>query len=579
MRSVTLLVCIYLAVVHATFDTRGTSYEETDCTLRQWDYIVVGGGSSGCVVAARLSENGANSVLLIEAGGPSQRSVGGFDYVAAQYSKTATGATVFQEPLTRYDVPAFATSAYPSIATNPTWGFNITTPAGYEVPHSRILGGNGVHNNMIWTRMTAGTLNAWNLTGWRYDDVLPFFKKSENASASRVAANAAYHGFTGPVQISDNKGPDKSGPIFVQACVNAGYPNNTDFNGATREGCGYHVFNIDNQGVRASSAHAYLAPALGRRNLRVVLHALVTKVKFNSTKHAVGVKFVKNGITYTVRAKKEIILSLGAINTPKLLMLSGVGPASLLQSFNITVLSDLPVGRRQKTHASANVVYEYPNETYANVYDISNTASQYARLGTGPLASAGFFGFGFVKTKPSLIEPNLLVGIYYASTPRQMTVQISLHQPEGDELGFTNITSADPFAPPFVYLNVYQNEANVIAVAEGINISRTIMNTPPATTIFGAELVPGSSYQTAEQLRAYVRTQNGGSKTHIWGGACLGNDGDPNAVLDPRARVRGVHGLRVSDLSIVPRVLGGHPMANVIMFGERISSFILEDNA
>jgi len=545
-----------------------------------WDYIVVGGGTAGSVVATRLAQSG-KEVLLIEAGGPSQTVLGGTDYVAASYTKNADGTTTFHTPLTRYDVPAFAPSAYPTSAANPTVGYPVNDIYGYSTPHGKVLGGNGVHNNMCWTRSTQGTLNAWNVTGWNYTDLLPYFKKTENVSNTYLASNTAYHGTSGPVQLNFAApgGEDQAGPAWVQSCINAGYPNNTDFNGPTRYGCGYHVFNINSKGIRASSAASYLPLVLQQKNFKILLHSLATKVLFTRDKTAYGVVVNIDGNNYTALASREIVLSLGAINGPKLLMLSGIGLPSILDPLGIPVISNLPVGTKMLSHGDVTVRYSYPQVDYPAVYDISSSSTSYAQFGTGPLASPAFFGTAFVKSNDSLAEPDLLLGTELASGfPRQIAIQLSIHQPV-PTLGFLNISSTDINAPPYLYLNTWDSPVNVQKAVTGIRIIRHIMSLSPATTLFGNETLPGPTYQTDDELAAYVKTNTGGTKTsHLWGGARLGNDGDNTAVLDPRARVKGVTGLRVCDLSIVPGICGGHPNANVIMFGEKIADMIIQDN-
>jgi choline dehydrogenase len=387
-----------------------------------------------------------------------------------------------------------------------------------------------------------------------------------------------YHGLNGPIQLTDPQGQDPSGPVFVQACINAGYPANDDFNGAVREGCGNHVFNINAQGIRDNSVNAYLAPALKRSNLQLILNSMVVQILFDSSKKATGVQFVRNNVTHIASARKEIIICAGTINTSKLLLLSGIGPSAHLLSKGITVISDLPVGHRIRVHAGATVIYQYPQAQFQSIYAITTPSEQYAQFGTGPLAASGFFGFAFVKSNNSLPEANLLLGVIANTNPRQISLFLSLHQPYPNNNGVINLTSSNPNDPPFVFLNLWEDEYNVDAVVSGIKIGRTLMNTPPAPTLFGAEIQPGPLYVTDDELRAYVRTQASAPKSHLWGGAPLGNYGDPTAVLDPRARVKGVTGLRVADLSIVPGICGGHPNANVVMFGERISYFILQDN-
>jgi len=370
---------------------------------------------------------------------------------------------------------------------------------------------------------------------------------------------------------------DQAGTAWVQACINAGYPNNTDFNGASRYGCGYHLFNVNSRGNRNSAVYGYLPLVKDLPNFKLLLNAVVTKVLFSPRKVAYGVQLTLEGRNYTALAFREIILSAGGFGTPKLLMLSGIGLPSILTPLGIPVISNLPVGTKMMVHGDVTVRYNYPQVDFQAVYDVSSASTQYAQFGTGPFAYTGYFGEAFVKSDPSLAEPNLSIGTWIASGfTRQVGVQLALHQPQRTP-GFLNITSTNIFAAPILNYNIWDSEYNVNASVAGLKIIRQIMSTYPATTIFGNETVPGPSYQTDAEIASYVRSQPL-KLAHLWGGAVLGNDGDDTAVLDPRARVKGVTGLRVCDLSIVPGIMGGHPNGNVIMFGEKISDYIIQDN-
>lgn len=543
------------------------------------DYIVVGGGGTGGVLAGRLSEDGTSNVLLLEGGAPSQTAVGGTDYVAASYKIDSQGNAIFNTPLTRYDVPVFAPTTQHGPGS-PTPAYPLMSNYGNLSIHSRILGGNSVHNNMQWIRINKPAINAWNLTGWSYSDVLPYFIKSENVSGSTVKGDNIYHGRSGPIEINNAQAPDPIGDIFNKACKNAGYGYTNDSNGPNYEGCSPTFFNINSKGIRASPVYAYVAPALVRRNFKLLTNALVVKVLFNTTykpPRAYAVSYEHNGKIYTVTARREIILSAGAFNTPKLLMLSGVGPANKLRSLGIPVVADLPVGQRMCIHPFFLTEFNYTSSAY-NPYDISSAATEYALYGTGIFASVGFPADGLIKTSPDLNNTNMWIIVSATAPPGKVQV-VGLNLGQIQNNGTISLVSADYRVPPYFNYTIFENREDLRAFVNAFKAVRKIVRTAPANSAFGAETIPGPQIDTDAKLTQYVL--NGGGIpiiTHLYGGAVMGNYGDKNAVLDPRARVLGVTGLRVADLSIVPGTLNGAPIANVVMFGEKISDMIKQDN-
>jgi choline dehydrogenase-like flavoprotein len=404
------------------------------------DYIIVGGGTSGLVLANRLTEDPNVNVIVLEAGShASQTSVGGTMY--AMPNMNVNGNTFSAAPsLTIYDVPSYWTTAYWNIP-----GYSWTIP---DVHLAKVLGGCSTCNAMFFQRGAKQDFERWNVEGWGWDDMLHYYKKVETNVAH---PNSPLHGTSGPITVSNAAYVDELSLRFLNACIAAGNAANPDFNGESREGCGFAQVNIKN-GIRDSAASAYLAPILNRSNLKIMLGATVTKVLFRNGKppRAVGVEYKQDGKLKTIRAKREVILTGGAINTPKLLLLSGIGSKSQLESHGIKVVSDLPgVGRNLGNHAIAIMIFDNPNAQYNTLV---SSVMQYAMNKSGPIGSPGYSILAFLKTKSGALPdviivygPGDLMGAY---SMRGDVVTAAVFCTESEPNGTVTLQSSDADANP-----------------------------------------------------------------------------------------------------------------------------------
>jgi len=420
---------------------------------------------------------------------------------------------------------------------------------------------------------------------------LPWFKKTENYTLSGKPYSTYYYNYTGPVHIASTNIGDVSLPLFLQACVDNGYPNNTDFNAASRYGCGTQVTNTK-EGIRSATVHAYLAPNFFRPNLHLLIKTQVTKILFRNVgrppvPQAYAVQYVRNNVTYTVRANKEIILTAGAILTPKLLLLSGIGNSTALEALGIPVVYNNPnVGKNLQNNQNVIAYYSYPGNNFPNGWQVATAASEFSLNRTGPYANYGALGYLYANSNTSIRNyTNYLIagmatnsfqviGSLGGNTPA-MAVQVATVNPK--LRGTVTLHSADPFDPPNLDLNVWGNQQDVNAIIGGIRTMRSIWSTAPLTEVIGAEVVPGPGYETDAQLSAWI-IANGVISGHWTGSAQFGDDGNPKAVLDARLRVRGVTGLRVGDASTIP-IMGTHSHCTTVMVAERAAAFVLEENS
>lgn len=546
-----------------------------------YDYIVVGSGAAGAIIATRLAKASPyNKVLVIDGGIPSQSSVGGTDFVAPSYSFNSQGEAVFNRPLTRYDVPAFTYSATADFPGSPTPVYPLDSTNGPVKTFSKLLGGNSVHNYMVWTRMTPKSLNNWNLTGWSYNDLLPYFKRVEDVRNTTVANDTVNHGFTGPIEITNAQVPDPIGQAFIQGCGNAGYKKTPDINSPTQyEGCGLPLFNINRRGIRGGAVQQYLAPALKLyNNLDITIQAVVTKVLFDTSCNppkAIGVQYEKDGQIITVYASKEVILSAGAVGSVKTLLLSGVGPSAQLASLGIPLIADLPVGKNMSTHPIIFTSWAY-NPTGVNPYGLSNSIVEYSINGTGVYASISVPAMANLKSNPKLDDIDLHVQVALSGARGTATLLALRLQFQRDlEI---KIRSKDPKVAPFLTFVPFTRNEDITAFVNTVKIFRNITRVAPANAFFGAELSPGPQYQTDAQLAAWVRANAQPILTHLHSGARMGNSGDAGAVLDNRARVRKVTNLRVCDSSIFVYDIHALPTHNIAAFAEKVADMIIADN-
>jgi len=527
----------------------------------EFDYLIVGAGSAGCVLANRLSADGKNSVLLLEAG-PKDSNL--WIHVPLGYGR------LFKDKSVNW---MYQTEPEPGLQ-----GRTVFQPRG------KVLGGSSSINGLLYVRGQHEDYDRWRQhgnSGWGYDDVLPYFKKAENQQ--RGADD--FHGTGGPQPVSDLSHADPLSAAFIAAAAETGIPENPDFNGASQEGAGFFQ-TTTRHGRRASTAVSYLRPAKGRSNLQVETSALAQRVVFDG-RRAVAVEYRKAGTLRTARARKEILVSGGAYNSPQLLQLSGVGPAELLRKHGIDVVLDAPgVGHDLQDHMQVRVVMRCAKSITLNDVVKSPVRKilaglRYAAFRTGPLSIAAGTSGAFFKTNPRLATPDIQIHFLPFSTDKMgeklhsfsgFTASVCQLRPESR--GSLRIRNADPAAPPEIRINYLSTEVDRTANVEGLKILRKILHAPALSPYVVEEVDPGAKVSTDEELLNYCRAR-GSTIYHPTSTCRMGND--PLAVVDQRLRVRGIEGLRVVDASVMPDLVSGNTNAAIIMIAEKASDMILED--
>jgi choline dehydrogenase len=527
----------------------------------EFDYIVVGAGSAGCVLANRLTANGKHSVLLLEAG-PEDTHL--WIHVPLGYGK------LFKEKAVNW---MYQTEPEPGLD-----GRTIFQPRG------KVLGGSSSINGLLYLRGQHQDYDRWRQrgnAGWGYDDVLPYFKKAED----QQRGGNEFHGVGGPLPVSDWRQADPLSEAFVVAAAESGIPTNPDFNGATQEGAGFFQ-TTTRRGRRASTAYSYLRPAERRSNLHIETEALAQRILFDG-RRAVGVEYRQGVEVKTARARKEILVSSGAYNSPQLLQLSGVGPVDLLRKYGINVVLDMQgVGNDLQDHLQVRMVMRCTQKITLN--DIVNhpvrrvlAGARYAAFRTGPLTIAAGTSGAFFKTNPRLATPDIQVHFLPFSTDKMgeklhpfsgFTASVCQVRPESR--GTLRIKSADPAVAPEIRINYLATETDRTANVEGLKILRRILHAPALKPFVIEEADPGSKVASDEELLNYCR-QRGSTIYHPTSTCRMGND--PLAVVDQRLKVRGIEGLRVVDGSIMPDLVSGNTNAPIIMIAEKASDMILED--
>jgi choline dehydrogenase len=453
-------------------------------------------------------------------------------------------------------------------------------------PRGRVLGGSSSINGLLYVRGQAQDYDAWaqmGCTGWSWDDVLPYFKRAENWEGKD---DTGLRGKGGPLSVQNSRLSRDVVDRWVDAAVAAGYKRNDDYNGADQEGVGHFQLTMKG-GRRCSSAVAYLKPARGRSNLEIITNAQTEKLLIEAGR-AVGVRARVNGAIREIRANREVILCAGAIGSPQILMLSGIGAGEELQEHGIAVQADVRgVGKNLQDHLQARPVFKTTLSTInvetSNLFKQGMIAMQYALTGRGPMTMAASLGTGFLKTSDHLETPDIQFHIQPFSADRPadgphkfsgFTASVLQLRPES--AGHLTLKSANMDDHPLIHPNYLATDTDCRTIVKGIQIARKIAKTEPLKTYITEEHAPGAGVgeEDEDAILDWAR-KNSVTIYHPTGTCKMGND--PMAVVDPRLRVHGIAGLRVADASIMPQIVSGNTNAPAIMIGEKVSDMILED--
>jgi choline dehydrogenase len=530
---------------------------------KSFDYVIVGAGSAGCVLANRLSASADVRVLLIEAGGSDDRVMikMPLGFLRAVFNPTLTWG--------------YMSEPEPTLDGRSLW-----------LPRGKVLGGSSSINGMFFMRGHSGDFDAWasrGCEGWSYAEVLPYFRRLENSwrGAGR------WHGADGPLPVTAIDTRRLLHEPLMQSAAAAGFAVTPDIHGEREEGFARGEITVDARGRRASSSRAYLRPALRRSNLELVSGALVTRVCVDSGT-ARGIEYFKDGRDIEAHATREVILCGGAFNSPQLLMLSGIGPADELRAHGVAVQADLPgVGGNLSEHARVPIEFatrgdiSFLNELRGD--RIARSVLKWILTGTGACATQINSCNIVVRTDPALEQPD----IQLMSNPVRMDAKIwwpfisprQEHRITADAVvlhpesrGRVTLRSADPREKPRIRLNVLATDADLATARRGVRLARRIYATPPQSALVARECAPGVAVQSDADLNAYIRARAGVTQ-HPVGTCAMGVDSA--AVLDPQLRVRGIAGLRVVDASVMPTVPGGNTNGAVMMIAERAADLIL----
>jgi choline dehydrogenase len=525
-----------------------------------YDYIIVGAGSAGCVLANRLSEDAGASVLLLEAGKPDRS-----PYIRVPM----TASLLYKGP---FDW-AFETESQPALDDRRMY-----------FGRGKGVGGSSTINSMIYMRGAPLDYDQWaamGASGWSYAEVLPYFKKLEHYERGA----SEYHGVDGPLNVAELRCVNPLTRAFIEAAVTAGHARNDDFNGAAQDGVG--LFQVTQKdGRRHSAADAYLRPALRRPNLTTITDARATKLLVEGNQ-VMGVTYLHKGRISEMHARRGVLLCGGAIHSPQLLMLSGIGPADHLRSMGIPVASDLPgVGQNLQDHVAMGVICSCSRPISLNrtltLWRLPGAIARYALFHQGPLTSNVVEAGGFARSLPDLRAPDLqftfipVWALDHGLTRLKghgfilVTLLLCPHS-----RGSVSLRSSDPLDAPRIQPNYLTHEDDQAALLRGLRLVRQVADTPPLATLRQAERYPGAAAQSEGDLLAWTRryAENG---DHPVGTVKMGQD--PSAVVDERLRVRGLQGVRVVDASIMPTVPRGNTNIPTIMIAERAADFIKEDD-
>lgn len=531
---------------------------------QEYDYIVVGAGSAGSAMAARLSEDADKSVLLLEAG-PKDRNF--WIHLPIGYGKTMFDSKI-------------------------NWGFYTETEPNLlnrkiYWPRGKTLGGSSSTNGLVYIRGQAQDYDDWakmGNKGWDYKSVLPYFKKMED---NERGANE-FHGEGGPLAVSDLKAKHELMEAFIRAANAVGIPRNDDFNGATQEGAGYFQLTTRN-GWRCSAAKGYLKPNRGRSNLHIETDALTCRVLFTREKKADGVVYRQNGEEITAKARREVILCAGAVQSPQILQLSGVGPEELLNHHGIEVVHNAPeVGKNLQDHLQIRIMFKCSkpittNDELRTLWSQAKIGLKWALFKKGPLSVGIQQGGMFAKTNKELGRPD--VQFHFGTLTADMTAgkphdfpgfTMSVCQLRPSSRGELQLKSNNPEDAPEIFANYLATEHDEKTMVEGFKLARTIARTKAMSEYIVEEYNVGGEVQHDDDILRWIRG-NASSIFHPVGTCRMGVD--PTSVVDDRLCVRGLKGLRVVDASVMPILVSGNTNAPSIMIAEKAADMIKADNA
>lgn len=539
-----------------------------DKTQQQYDYVIVGGGAAGCILANRLTANGRHSVLLLEAGGEGKHP---WISIPAGFSKLMTNKTF-------------------------NWGFETepednTFGRRIAVPRGKGVGGSTLINGMIYVRGIAQDYDGWaaqGASGWSWSDVEPYFRKLENWNGAPQAPGRSARGTDGPMHVCEVRERFPISEAYIEAAAQAGLPRNPDYNGGDQEGVGYYQV-LQKDGRRWSVVDGYLNPARGRSNLSIMKGAHVLRVNMEG-KRCTGVTYRRpDGSRTTVNARAEVILAAGAIQTPQLLELSGIGRPDILQAAGIDVVHAMPgVGENYIDHYCTRMNWRVRNTRTLNElsrgWSLFKAVAQYGLTRRGILSLGTGLGFGFVKSRPDLPLADVQFFFVHASyanaadrrLDREPGMTIGVAQLRPKSKGSIHIRSSDPNIGPRIRPNFLAEAEDCDSLVGGMKMARFIVEQPALSHYIKHEMTPGDRVRTDDQWLEFAR-QNGQTIYHPIGTCRMGSD--EKAVVDPKLRLRGVEGLRIVDASVMPAMVSGNTQAAVMMVAEKGADLILKDAA